>query len=113
MWHVMQLEIENQALYDDFFRDTLGLVFWGGYRGNCQNTYFDILPALQTTVSPTTRAVSSYANGSNNPDNGCTHCERDHILLEHDAGDGIHTSPPFPSTSSTLQLYMSQAPPSR
>ena len=27
MWRVMQLEIENQAMYDDFFRDTFGLVF--------------------------------------------------------------------------------------
>ena len=27
MWRVMQLEIENQALYDDLFRDTFGLVF--------------------------------------------------------------------------------------
>ena len=29
MWRVMQLEIENQALCDDFFRGTFGLVFGG------------------------------------------------------------------------------------
>ena len=30
MWRVMQPETENQALYDDLFSDTFGLVYWGG-----------------------------------------------------------------------------------
>ena len=29
VWRVMQLEIENQALHDDLFRDTFGLVLGG------------------------------------------------------------------------------------
>ena len=29
MWRVMQPETENQVQYDDFFRDTVGLVFRG------------------------------------------------------------------------------------
>ena len=41
-----------------------------GAYGNCKTLHFDIWPALQTTVSPTTRAVSFDANRSNNPDNG-------------------------------------------
>ena len=34
--HVIQPETEDPALYDDFFRDTFGLVSGGGYRRKCQ-----------------------------------------------------------------------------
>ena len=39
MWRVMQPETEDQAQYDDFFRDTFGLIFGGGaviYRRKCR-----------------------------------------------------------------------------
>ena len=37
MWLFMQPGTEDQAQYDDFFRDTFWLVFGGGYRIKCRS----------------------------------------------------------------------------
>ena len=50
MRRVMLPETEDQALCDDVFRDSFGLVFWQGYRRKCQ-AYYHHFPPCDEKVS--------------------------------------------------------------